>query len=774
MNVDLMEEEEEGEIPHGKITKTFDGIIFNSNFDSGNLARVESVHSKVPNVVEFHLWTAPDCSGTQYQNGNRSWFYFTVTTPSTYNGNTIKLSIQNLNKQGRLYQQGLTPLTRTVPGKMTWERMRDRPEYQSTENGMVLSFQFSPPEYRKTITYFAFCYPFSYADCLKYLTRIEQRLPRRVTTPDDNNHHDITEIYYRRDVLCYSLDGLRIDLITVSSYDGITSETEPLLPGLFPESDSSRSNLFEGKKVVLITSRVHPGETPASFVFNGFLEFLLRPDDPRSQALRRNFVFKMVPMINPDGVQRGHYRTDSRGINLNRVYGNPNQSLHPSVFAIRQLMLYYHARDTSPDATSSDTSFTGLNDDVGGVAAYIDLHAHATKRGCFMYGNHFHNCEDHAQSMLLPKLVSLNSAHFDFDHCVFSEKNMYIADKRDGTITKEGCGRVALYKATNLIYCYTLECNYNSGMRVNPITPAANNESGKCTPCGDGSNIPHKLITQDFEEVGRGLSIAILDLFDMNPCSRLPSSEYISLARLKQHLQHKVLQDRKRIEMKKQDNKRHNQQQQMKSDVSIDLINEDQANVDNTVTMTSNEPNTLLAIKQVVVSSSDSIIPIADRKVPVSFRRVKSGVHLPLVTLNHSLASPDSNCFASPLLIKGHTIEKNTTAKLADIHQTHSTAQLGRLTINNKQPQMILSKATGGHVIGPYWETHPKWSVGKSLSYRVKRKIVTRTSESSPSRHLSHRRITSTFPVSAKNYLKIDTRVHTDKSPKTRANYNYL
>jgi hypothetical protein len=134
MNVDLMEEEEEGEIPHGKITKTFDGIIFNSNFDSGNLARVESVHSKVPNVVEFHLWTAPDCSGTQYQNGNRSWFYFTVTTPSTYNGNTIKLSIQNLNKQGRLYQQGLTPLTRTVPGKMTWERMRDRPEYQVHQN----------------------------------------------------------------------------------------------------------------------------------------------------------------------------------------------------------------------------------------------------------------------------------------------------------------------------------------------------------------------------------------------------------------------------------------------------------------------------------------------------------------------------------------------------------------------------------------------------------------------------------------------------------------
>jgi hypothetical protein len=86
-----------------------------------------------------------------------------------------------------------------------------------------------------------------------------------------------------------------------------------------------------------------------------------------------------------------------------------------------------------------------------GIAFYVDLHAHATKRGVFMYGNYFGNDLEQAENMLFPKVISLNSPHLDFEHCVFSEKNMYTADKRDG-LSKEGSGRVAMHKATGIIH----------------------------------------------------------------------------------------------------------------------------------------------------------------------------------------------------------------------------------------------------------------------------------------------------------------------------------
>ena len=87
---------------------------------------------------------------------------------------------------------------------------------------------------------------------------------------------------------------------------------------------------------------MHPGETPSSYVFKGFLDFITRGDDPRAAALRDRFVFKLIPLLNPDGVKRGHYRTDQRGVNLNRVYLDPSPELHPTIFAAKSLIAYHY------------------------------------------------------------------------------------------------------------------------------------------------------------------------------------------------------------------------------------------------------------------------------------------------------------------------------------------------------------------------------------------------------------------------------------------------
>jgi cytosolic carboxypeptidase protein 5 len=67
------------------------------------------------------------------------------------------------------------------------------------------------------------------------------------------------------------------------------------------------------KPVILLTARVHPGESPASYCMEGALRFLLDENDFRSYILRKNFLILAVPMLNPDGVFNGMFRSDMLG-----------------------------------------------------------------------------------------------------------------------------------------------------------------------------------------------------------------------------------------------------------------------------------------------------------------------------------------------------------------------------------------------------------------------------------------------------------------------------
>uniref|UniRef100_UPI00358F72B2 cytosolic carboxypeptidase-like protein 5 isoform X2 n=1 Tax=Myxine glutinosa TaxID=7769 RepID=UPI00358F72B2 len=707
-----------------------DGLVFTTNFDSGNLAHVERVAENaserdsgvnIPQAdYEFNVWTRADCAGTEFENGNRTWFYFGVKGGAP--GKLIRLNILNMNKQIKLYSQGMAPLVRTVPGKARWERVRDRPTLQMVDNQFVLSFAHRFLESHGSVTYFAFCYPFSYSDCQTMLQEMDTRF---------SNCHHLTPgwykatkcfkfmphlqlllglwamfnalsppdtIFYQRELLCQSLDRRRVDLLTISSCHGLMEEREPRIEGLFPVINERRPPTFQGKRVFFLSSRVHPGETPSSFVFNGFLEFLLRQEDPRAQALRRMFVFKLIPMLNPDGVFHGHYRTDTRGVNLNRVYLSPDPELHPSIFAAKTLIMRYHTnyclsavtlsfplhsnksphlgKDPLPAPSSGkcfpytqirkepplrnppwsyvgcvkqgltccgvslhsdssahvlpskeplvdlrssdpaanpiapnpetmemctdcvcamqhderlgglnperfshpdlsvlpDESSTGVLNPLGpqtsqppaspaceepgkttasqslpeveddgtepdtedvsqdsGLAFYVDLHGHASKRGCFMYGNCLPNDADQVESMLFPKLISMNTAHFDFPACNFSERNMYAKDKRDGQ-SKEGSGRVAIYKATSITHSYTMECNYNCGRSIGCVPPASYDD-GRATP-PPAPTFPPRFTPEIYEQVGRAMAIAVLDLHGCNPWPRLVLSEHTNLVNL--------------------------------------------------------------------------------------------------------------------------------------------------------------------------------------------------------------------------------------------------
>lgn len=55
---------------------------------------------------------------------------------------------------------------------------------------------------------------------------------------------------------------------------------------------------------MVISSRVHPNETNASFVFEGFLKFIVSNE---AKVLRLMYNFILFPCLNPDGVEGGFY-----------------------------------------------------------------------------------------------------------------------------------------------------------------------------------------------------------------------------------------------------------------------------------------------------------------------------------------------------------------------------------------------------------------------------------------------------------------------------------
>ena len=139
----------------------------------------------------------------------------------------------------------------------------------------------------------------------------------------------------------YSMERHHDLVTTVASLPGVSYRS---LGKSLDGQDIDCLQLGEGDLNVWLYARQHPGETMAEWWMEGALEKLTDPEDPVTRLLRKEYTFRIVPNMNPDGSRRGHLRTNAAGVNLNREWHAPSADKSPEVLCVRNAM-----DETPPD-----------------------------------------------------------------------------------------------------------------------------------------------------------------------------------------------------------------------------------------------------------------------------------------------------------------------------------------------------------------------------------------------------------------------------------------
>ncbi|WP_163325795.1 M14 family metallopeptidase [Draconibacterium mangrovi] len=90
----------------------------------------------------------------------------------------------------------------------------------------------------------------------------------------------------------------------------------------------------ESKKMLMVLSRQHPPEVTGWLAMKAFTEELCATN-ALSKKFRDEYCIYVVPCVNPDGVDNGHWRHGAGGIDLNRDWEDFNQS---ETQAVRKFM----------------------------------------------------------------------------------------------------------------------------------------------------------------------------------------------------------------------------------------------------------------------------------------------------------------------------------------------------------------------------------------------------------------------------------------------------
>lgn len=130
----------------------------------------------------------------------------------------------------------------------------------------------------------------------------------------------------------------------------------------------------------------------------GLINMLLSKSSQASFLLRM-FVFKIVPMVNMDGVIHGNSRAELSGADPNRKWAKPHKMRNPVVWELKK----------------------AIEKDGEDVAMVLDLHSHSRKLGTFFYGNSPRDSKTSTRKF--PMMVCLKDPRFAYTSCRFSPCN---------------------------------------------------------------------------------------------------------------------------------------------------------------------------------------------------------------------------------------------------------------------------------------------------------------------------------------------------------------
>lgn len=237
-------------------------ISIDANFPGGG---VENVHFINDTTIAY---TAPLDGGIS----NRTlWFCFRVK-----NAANIKLTLVQEKMERTLEVNFLATYGATRPVKREglegeWKRISgDDVRY----NRETLDFSFDiTPETNET--YVAFCYPYQYDDFLKFIK---------------NNQSP----YMRMEIIGKSGEGRDYPMLFIGNFNDPTP-----------------------KKLLIATARQHCGESPSSFVLEGFIKEAIC-DSEYGKFVRSKVIMGIVPLTNIDGAEEGRYGKDTPPVDFNR------------------------------------------------------------------------------------------------------------------------------------------------------------------------------------------------------------------------------------------------------------------------------------------------------------------------------------------------------------------------------------------------------------------------------------------------------------------------